>query len=124
MQRGENGSAIFVLLNGSVLIETIKADGAAYTLKVVSTGEIFGLAALMCGKPRVATATALAGAEVLVLDWERLQRIARLYPRSAYLLFKNLSAIMGERLANQAAFPEPQLPSSESGAILADVESC
>lgn len=92
---------MFVLLHGSVVIETIKTDSITNTIKMASTGEIFGLAALMCDKPRVATATAIGEAEVLALDWERLQRIARLYPRSAYLLFKNLSAIIGERLADQ-----------------------
>jgi CRP-like cAMP-binding protein len=108
MQQGEVGDAIFILLSGKVAIETIKTGGTADTVKIASVGGVFGLAALMCGKPRVATATALGEAEVLALDWARLQRIARLYPRSAYLLFKNLSAITGERLANQVAVPAPQ----------------
>ena len=108
MQQGEVGDAIFILLSGKVAIETIKTDGTADTVKIASVGGVFGLAALMCGKPRVATATALGEAEVLALDWARLQRIARLYPRSAYLLFKNLSAITGERLANQVAVPALQ----------------
>lgn len=107
MQRGERGDAIFVLLNGRVAIETPKADGSAESFHVASTGEVFGLAAMMCDRPRVATATALGRAEVLALDWARLQRIARLFPRSAYLLFRNLAAVIGERLADQA---EPSLP--------------
>jgi len=124
MQRGEPGGGVFVLLRGKVAIETIKTDGIADTVKIASIGDVFGLAALMCGKPRVATATVLGEAEVLSLDWGRLQRIARLYPRSAYLLFKNLSAITGERLANQAALPAQQLSAIVSLESVADGGSC
>jgi hypothetical protein len=112
MQQGEVGDAIFILLRGKVAVETVKTDGSADAVKIASTGDVFGLAALMCGKPRVATATAIGEAEVLALDWGRLQRIARFFPRSAYFLFKNLSAIMGERLANYVELPQedPELP--------------
>jgi hypothetical protein len=102
MRRGDKGKAIFVLLKGNVTIEAVHTDGAANTFEVASTGDVFGLAALMCGKPRVATATAIGEAEVLALDWDRLQRIARLFPRSAYFLFRNLSMILGERLSDRA----------------------
>jgi len=124
MQRGEPGGGIFVLLRGKVAIETIKTDGTADTVKIASIGDVFGLAALMCGKPRAATAAVLGEAEVLALDWGRLQRIARLYLRSAYLLFKNPSAITGERLANQAAFPAQQLSAIVSLESVADGGSC
>jgi hypothetical protein len=122
MQRGEVSGAMFVLLSGKVAIVTPKADGSADTAIIASTGDVFGLAALTCGKPRIATAIAMEGAEVLTLDWGGLQRIARLYPRCAYLLFKNLSAIAGERLADQVALPAQQLPaiaSTESGTEIA-----
>jgi CRP/FNR family cyclic AMP-dependent transcriptional regulator len=116
MQQGEVGDAIFILLRGKVAVETVKTDGSADAVKIASTGDVFGLAALMCGKPRVATATAIGEAEVLALDWGRLQRIARFFPRSAYFLFKNLSAIMGERLANYVELPQedPELPLTET----------
>lgn len=112
MRRGERGDGLFILLRGKVAVETVRTDGDADRLKVASTGDVFGLAALMCGRPRVASATALGEAEVLCLDWERLQRISRLFPRSAYKLFRNLSMIMGERLANQAESPASRGPTS------------
>lgn len=111
MQQGDTGDAIFVLLQGKVVIATAKTDGTVDTAKVASAGEVFGLAALACGQPRVASATARGGAEVLVLDWIRLQRIGRFYPRTAYSLFKNLSAIMGQRLAQ----PAPSLTGPPNG---------
>ena len=57
---------------------------------------------MISGRPRVANATAVGEVELLALDWSRLQRIARWYPRSAYPLFLNLSVIMGERLAQKS----------------------
>lgn len=103
MRRGELGSSMFVLLKGNVIIESTKSDGTPDSFKVASVGEVFGLAALMCGKPRVASATAVGNVEVLALDWTRLQRISRFFPRSAYRLFRNLSVLMGNRLTDQAA---------------------
>jgi len=102
MQCGESGNSIFILLRGNVTIHAVRSDGTADTHRVAAIGEVFGLAALMCGKRRVATAIAQGEVEVLALDWKGLQQIARLFPRSAYLLFKNLSAITAERLASQA----------------------
>ena len=124
MKRGEAGEAIFVLLRGKVAVVTPKMVGSADTVKMASTGDVFGLAALMCGKPRVATAIAMGDAEVLALDWGRLQRIARLYPRSAYFLFKNLSAITSERLANQVALPDQQQSMTMPVDTVADEGSC
>ncbi|MCB1763641.1 MAG: MMPL family transporter [Gammaproteobacteria bacterium] len=103
MQRGELGSSMFVLLKGNVIIDSIKSDGTPDRFKAASVGEVFGLAALMCGKPRVASATAVGNVEVLSLDWARLQRISRFFPRSAYRLFRNLSVLMGDRLTDQSA---------------------
>jgi hypothetical protein len=112
MSRGAIGSSIFVLLHGNVAIESMRRDGAVNTVEVAGTGDVFGIAALMCGKPRVATARAIGSTEVLALNWGRLQRIARFFPRSAYRLFRNLSVITGERLADRAAAPQHQLPGS------------
>ena len=101
MRRGEHGDALYVLLSGSVIVESGGSGGLAEVVKVISTGEVFGIASLTCGRPRVASARASGTTTVLVLDWQRLQRIARFFPRSAYRIFKNLSMITGERLAER-----------------------
>ena len=118
MAQGELAHEMYVLLRGRVALDS-KHPGAAVTdkLNVATVGEVFGLAAPICGKPRLVTATALGPVEVLALDWERLQRIARFFPRSAYLLFKNLSAIMGERLADRVVPPDRE----SSPPVLAEV---
>ena len=105
MQRGEQGDAMYVLLTGKVAIDSSKPGDPGHKISVAAVGDVFGMAAIMCGKPRVATATAIGPVEVLALNWDRLQRIARLFPRCAYCLFRNLSAITGERLANHELEP-------------------
>ena len=82
MQRGDHGKALYVLLSGSVVVESGNGP-LKEVVNVMSTGEVFGIAALMCAKPRVASARAAGATTILVLDWQRLQRIARLFPRSA-----------------------------------------
>lgn len=109
IQSGETGRAIYVLLKGTVAIETAGPGGTRDQMRAAVIGDVFGLTALMCGRPRAATAIALTPAEVLVLDWDRLQRIARFFPRTAYLLFKNLSAILGDRLIGRVS-PVSELP--------------
>jgi hypothetical protein len=101
MQRGDQGEALYVLLSGSVVVESGGAGPLREVVEVMSTGEVFGVAALVCGRPRVATARAAGSTTILILDWQRLQRIALLFPRSAYLIFRNLSMITAERLANR-----------------------
>lgn len=125
MERGEHGKALYVLLSGSVVVESGGGDSPTEVMKVMSTGEVFGIAALMCGKPRVASARAAGATTVLVLDWQRLQGIARLFPRSAYLIFRNLSMITGERLAHRvAAGNADQRPPNLTDAVAPGIDGC
>ena len=101
MQAGDSSNEMFVLLDGKVLIQNDVAGSGQSKISVASVGEVFGVAALTCGKPRVATAAAVGNAMVVALNWGRLQRLARFFPRSAYILFRNLAMITGERLATQ-----------------------
>ena len=114
MRQGEVGHDLYILLHGNVEIAT--GDGSAGKVNVVSVGDVFGVAALMCGRPRVATAVAVGNAEVLALSWNRLQRLARFFPRSAYLLFKNLSVVTGERLANHVVPSNGPVPDADCAA--------
>ncbi|MCP5422572.1 MAG: MMPL family transporter [Chromatiaceae bacterium] len=106
MQAGDQGRELFVLLDGRVMIDS---GGGPGRITVGTVGAVFGVAALTCGKSRVATATVIDSAEVVALDWGRLRNLARFFPRSAYLLFRNLSMITGERLINQVVQEIPRL---------------
>lgn len=99
MRQGEDGEELFVLLDGSVHITTVRADGSGERVDVCRVGDLFGVAALMCGRQRLGTATACEPTRVLALDWARVRRIGRFYPGIAALLYRNLSAIIASRLA-------------------------
>lgn len=110
MHAGDAGDEMFVLLDGLVLIESGGVEGKSGAIKVGSIGEVFGVAALTCGKSRVATATAMGSVTVLALNWRRLQRLAKFSPRSTCLIFRNLSMINGDRLTRQVVHETPLVP--------------
>jgi hypothetical protein len=127
MARGEHSREMFVLLDGAVQIETERSDGSVRTFHSCSPGGVFGVAALVCGRQRIATAVARAPTSVLSLDWPRIQQISRFYPRTAALLFRNLSALIGERLTEQAverAADRAEEGSAESALASAAVQPC
>lgn len=100
--QGDGGDEMFVVLSG--LVEIWKNDGARpRSLAQLGEGEIFGEMALTRHQPRSASATCLKHTQVLVLRWEDVQRIQRLYPRIAAKLFLNLSNVLGDRLSRAIA---------------------
>jgi CRP-like cAMP-binding protein len=123
MQAGDESNEMFVLLDGRVAIETKGEEFGQARISIGSIGEVFGVAALTCGRSRVATATAIGGASVVKLNWRRLQRLARFFPRSAYALFRNLATITGERLANKVTSDQTGLPVSFQSLIPQDTDT-
>jgi len=108
MEAGEAGHEMFVLLDGKAEVRTAMENGTILRHQKVSTGHVFGVVALVCGRPRLATAVALEDTTLLALDWERIQRIARLCPRAAARFFQNLAMLIGSRFADHArSSPEP-----------------
>lgn len=103
MARGEPSKELYVLLDGSVEIRTPASDHRPHAFRACAVGDVFGVAALMCGRPRVATARASGGAVVLRLNWTRMTRAARFYPRSGSMLFSNLATIVADRFTDRLA---------------------
>jgi len=99
MQSGESGQEIFVLLSGRAEVSSVAQDSSIERHPTLFTGHVFGLMGLVCGRPRLATAVTLEETTLLTLDWERLQRISRFYPRIAAQLFKNLATLISDRFA-------------------------
>ena len=117
MQAGDASSEMYVLLDGRVLITSGDPNGKPGAIRIGSVGDVFGVAALTCGRPRVATATSIGTATVMALNWRRLQRLARYFPRSAYLVYRNLSTITGERLASHVDSQTQRLPDRSQQAM-------
>jgi len=105
MRQGEGSEELYVLLDGRVQVSTQKSDGSRELVQLHRAGDVFGVAALVCGRPRVGTATACGPTRVLGLSWARIRRIGRIYPRSACHLYRNLSSLIAGRFADRALAP-------------------
>lgn len=65
---GEQGSALYVIVSGSVKVFTRSQAGENIHLAVLESGEFFGEISVLTGRPRTATITAAEKAELLRLD--------------------------------------------------------
>jgi len=75
VQAGDDGNAMFVLLNGSVKISYYAPDGREVILSLLEEGAFFGEMSLLDKQPRSATVTTLETATIAQIrrrDFERL----------------------------------------------------
>jgi CRP/FNR family transcriptional regulator, cyclic AMP receptor protein len=93
-QKGDAGSSMMAVLTGRVRVSSVSAEGKEITLNVIDPGEVFGEIALLDGKPRSASATALTNCELLVLERRHflpfLRRNEDLYLRLLAVLCEKL----------------------------------
>ena len=73
---GEAGSALFVIVSGSVKVFTRSKTGENIHLAVLEAGEFFGEISVLTGKPRTATITAAETSELLCLRKEDFDDIS------------------------------------------------
>ncbi len=66
--KGDPGTGLFGILNGSVKISVASADGRDIVLNILQAGEIFGEIALLDGRPRTADAIAMSDCELMVIE--------------------------------------------------------
>jgi CRP-like cAMP-binding protein len=66
--KGDPGTGLMGVLNGSVKISVPSVDGRDVVLNVIHEGEIFGEIALLDGQPRTADATAMSDCELIVIE--------------------------------------------------------
>ncbi|MGC2776260.1 MAG: Crp/Fnr family transcriptional regulator [Bradyrhizobium sp.] len=66
--RGDPGSSLYAVINGTVKISVSSPDGRNAILNLISAGEIFGEVAVLDGRERTADATANTNCEILVID--------------------------------------------------------
>ena len=66
--KGDPGTGLMGVLNGSVKISVASADGRDIVLNIIQAGEVFGEIALLDGHPRTADATAMSDCELMVIE--------------------------------------------------------
>jgi len=101
-RQGEAGAEFFLVASGEVRVTVRQEDGRAINLGTYSAGYFFGEMSLLTGEPRLATVTALADTEVLVLDKEEFQEFLAARPKVAGKLSRAIEkrqAILERELA-------------------------
>ena len=99
IREGDEGKHFFVILEGSADAQITPPNEKTIKLRRMKTGEVFGEIALVSNVPRTADVVAQEDLKVLIMDWDSISQITKVYPRISARLFQNLSSILGERLA-------------------------
>ena len=90
-REGDEADGMYVVLTGAVKLSRDDAEGREVQVAVFETGGFFGEPALLDGRPRAATAVAVAPCELFVL--ERREFLARLMSAGADSLIRVLGAL-------------------------------
>ncbi len=113
VREGEVGNEMFVILEGSIEAQKVRDNGTIRRLRTMNVGDLCGEVGPLAGGLRTADVVALDDTQLLVLSWERIDRLTRLFPMLAFKLFRNLTKIIGARLRQTAEYkiephPAPQ----------------
>ena len=88
--RGDPGDSLCGVVTGRVRISTSGPGGKEVFLNIMEPGDAFGEIALLDGKPRTATATALARTELILIRHEQFAALLAQEPRLATHLIQLL----------------------------------
>lgn len=97
LQEGELGDTLYAVLQGKVEVKK-KIDHQSDVLAHLGVGDVFGEMALLEGKTRSATVTALEPATLLCFPFQKLQGLFEQEPRIGYKVYENLARLLSERL--------------------------
>lgn len=103
VRKGETGTAMYMVVSGRLRACDVGADGRERTLSHLTPGMVFGEVALVGEGTRIAHVIAESPSEVLALDFKSLEGIRKRFPFTGAKLFRNVAAILGERLKDTTA---------------------
>ncbi|HEY1086999.1 MAG TPA: cyclic nucleotide-binding domain-containing protein [Archangium sp.] len=112
-KEGQATDRIFVLVAGKAEV-TRQVDGEAKTLAFLGGGSIFGEISLLTGAPPTSTITAVSDCDVLEIEREDLNQLARSYPSVPLVLANFAQLRMARNLVGTsplfAPVPEQERP--------------
>jgi hypothetical protein len=81
VREGDSGDSLYLVVMGSLRVSTKGQDGEEVALAALGAGDFFGEVALLTGRPRTATVSALTDAELLILDRATVDHLRAKHPR-------------------------------------------
>jgi CRP/FNR family transcriptional regulator, cyclic AMP receptor protein len=90
--KGDPGSSLFVICQGTVKISVPSADGHDAVVNLIGKGEVFGEIALLDGLPRTADVVAITDCELFVIERRDFLPLVKEEPEIALKLIKILCA--------------------------------
>jgi len=90
--KGDPGSSVMAVLDGSVRISVPTINGHEVVLAQVSRGAVFGELAVIDGQPRSANATAVENCELMVIERRNFLPLIVSYPEMGIKLLELVSA--------------------------------
>jgi len=90
--KGDPGSSLFVVCQGSVKISVPSADGHDAVLNLIGKGDVFGEIALLDGRPRTADVVAITDCELFVIERRDFLPLVKEEPEIALKMIEILCA--------------------------------
>ena len=81
VREGEPGDTLYLIVQGTLRVSTRGQEGEDVALAALGAGDFFGEVALLTGRPRTATVSALTETELLALDRATVDRLRATHPR-------------------------------------------
>ncbi|QQR91142.1 MAG: cyclic nucleotide-binding domain-containing protein [Myxococcales bacterium] len=111
MRQTEPGDTMYLVLNGKVVVETGGVGGGSLTLAQLGRGACFGEVAVLTGKPRTATVSALEETSCVAFAAHRIDRVLKEYPEIHRLLLSLIEsrakATVEKLIASTGSVPPP-----------------
>lgn len=93
-ENGDPGNGCYAVLEGSLKVSLLSVDGDEQLLAVLGPGDLVGELALLDGRPRSATVSALKDAQLAFIDKAAFERFADENPA----VYRHMLSIVGKRL--------------------------
>ena len=99
IKQGDEGNEMYILLDGKVEVTRFnEEEKKEVVIATLGPGDIIGEQSLLENVPRSASVRALSATRFVMYDWEGLRRIEKSAKKSASQVYKNLAAILSNRL--------------------------
>jgi CRP-like cAMP-binding protein len=109
--KGDQGSSLVAICQGTVKISIPSVDGHDAVLNVLGKGSILGEIAFLDGHPRTADATAVTDCELFVIDRRDFLPLMREQPEIALKMIEILCARLRRTTGQAIPIAVPSLPS-------------